>query len=246
MILERGGFMVRLRHVGSFALALALVSGTGASAAVTTYQPNPSDLGDLEHHSLYTWRIDNVDPNNLPITSATISIHGISNWDNSPNILFMHLLDTAKSSGVSTFIDDPHNLGSDVSPPFIDDFVNTRYHNMRSWPVPKGTADTFLTSPSFSTKPTDFTYTFNAAQLQALNAYVANGHDLALGFDPDCHFFNSGVKFTITTAAVPEPSAIILLGGGILGLFFRRRALRRRTLDLAGEGESEAGVNALA
>lgn len=236
--------MVRLRHVGSFALAFALVSGTGASAAVTNYQPNPANLDDLEHHTVYTWRIDNVDPSNLPITSATISIEGIHNWDNSPNILFVHLLDTAKSPGVTAFIDDPHNLGSDVPPPFIDDFVNTRYHNMPGWPVASGTADTYLTSASFSTKPTDFTYTFTADQLKALNAYVANGHDIALGFDPDCHFYNSGVKFTITTAAVPEPSAIILLGGGILGLFFRHRALRRRVLDLASNDESEADASA--
>jgi hypothetical protein len=230
--------MTRLLKLGS--LLLALSAASTATAGVTSFQPNPVDLNDLDHHSLYTWRIDNIDPSGLPITAAQISIQGIANWDSSPNILFMHLLDTAKHSGVASFVDDPSNQTPVPTSQMIDDFTNTRYHDNRNWLVASGTADTFLTSKSFTTHPTNYIYTFTADQLKALNAYVANGHDIALGFDPDCHFFNNGITFSITTAAVPEPSAIVLLSGGLLGLFFRHRALKRRQAELDAQIEADA------
>lgn len=220
------------RFLGACSLVLALSAVSSARADVTSYQPTPADLNDLDHHMVYTWRINNIDPTNAPITSATIEIKDIANWDSSPNILFMHLLDTAKSAGVASFVDDPGNEVPVPTSQMIDDFKNTRYHNQSNWLVAPGTGDTFLTQQSFTTKPTNFVYTFTGDQLKALNAYVANGHDIALGFDPDCHFFNNGISFCITTCAVPEPSAIFLLGGGLIGLFFRRRALKRREAEL--------------
>lgn len=232
--------MVRLLQACGLVVMLSGVST--ASAAVTSFQPNPVDLNDLDHHRVYTWRIDNVDPSGLPITGAQISIQGIANWDSSPNILYMHLLDTARNSGVASFVDDPSNQAPVPTSQMIDDFVDTRYHDLSTWLVAPGTADTFLTSKSFTTTPTNYVYTFNADQVKALNDYVANGHDIALGFDPDCHFFNNGIKFTVTTAAVPEPSAIFLLGGGLLGLYFRHRALKRRQAEL----DAEAGACAIA
>jgi hypothetical protein len=152
----------------------------------------------------------------------------------------MHLLDTAKHGGVSSFVDDPSEQSPVPSSQMIDDFVNTRYHDRSDWLVAEGTADTFLTSKSFTTTPTNYVYTFTADQVKALNQYVASGHDIALGFDPDCHFDNNGIKFTITTAAVPEPSAIFLLGGGLIGLFFRHRALKRRQAELAADVDADA------
>ncbi|WP_406698610.1 PEP-CTERM sorting domain-containing protein [Singulisphaera sp. Ch08] len=217
---------------GVCSLVLVLSATSIANAAVTSYQPNPVDLNDLDHHQVYTWRIDNINLGSNVITAASISIKSIANWDTNPNKLFIHLLDTAKGSGVRSFVDDPSNATPVPTSQIIDDFVNTRYHSQSNWLVAKGTADTFLTSKSFSTTPTDFVYNFTADQLKALNSYVANGKDIALGFDPDCHFFNNGITFKITTAAVPEPSAIVLLGGGIFGLFFRQRALRRRQIGL--------------
>jgi hypothetical protein len=222
--------MARLLRMCSLVLVLSATSV--ASAAVTSFQPNPVDLNDLDHHQVYTWRIDNINLGGETITGASISIKSIANWDTGPNMLFIHLLDTAKKSGVRSFVDDPSNATPVPASQIIDDFANTRYHNQSNWLVANGTADTFLTSRSFTTTPTDYVYTFTADQLKALNSDVANGKDIALGFDPDCHYYNNGVTFKITTAAVPEPSAIVLLGGGIIGLFFRHRALRRRQIEL--------------
>jgi hypothetical protein len=197
-----------------------------ARAGVVYYQPNPTDLNDLDHHMVYTWRIGNINTSGHVITDAKISIKDIANWDANPNTLFIHLLDTAKTAGVASFVDDPSNETPVPSSQIIDDFADARYHNRSDWLVAAGTAYMFLTSQSFSTTPTNYLYTFTADQLRALNTYVANGRDVALGFDPDCHYFNDGLEFTITTAAVPEPSSLVVASTGVLilvGYAWRRR-----------------------
>ena len=210
----------------SLGLACALTSLS--QAATVTLSPTPSDLNDLDHHSLYTWRVDNINLSNVSITSATLTISNIANWDSNPNILYIHLLDTANNPGVASFIDDPTNSAPVTD--MTDDFVNTRYHNTAGWLVANGTADTSLASPSFTTTPHTYTLTFNAAQLDALNAYIHNGNNFALGFDPDCHFFNDGICFSYVTSPIPEFNTalpVILLAAGAAGLEMRRR--RRAT-----------------
>jgi PEP-CTERM motif len=69
----------------------------------------------------------------------------------------------------------------------------------------------------------NYVYTFNAAQLTALAAYISAGQNIAFGFDPDCHFWNNGIVFQYETESVPEPMSMILLGSGLAGLYVRRR-----------------------
>jgi hypothetical protein len=84
----------------------------------------------------------------------------------------------------------------------------------------------------------DYTYTFTSGQLAALSAYIGSdaNHDITLAFDPDCHFFNDGVSFSIVTqpsvnasAAVPEPATLMLLGTGLLlgASQYRRRRTKK-------------------
>jgi hypothetical protein len=140
-------------------------------------------------------------------------------------------LDTAVNPGIGSFVDDP----SDSSPvtDMTDDFVSTRYHNDPHWLVKPGTAVTFLANPSFTTHGVNYTLNFTPSEVQALSSYIANGGDIAFGLDPDCHFFNDGIKFTMNLTPVPEMNALFPIVGLLLAVGLTHLLRRRRLAQLA-------------
>jgi hypothetical protein len=82
----------------------------------------------------------------------------------------------------------------------------------------------------------DYTYNFDANERALLKDYINNSNTgvngtVALGFDPDCHFYNDGISFQFSLSsgsqanpAVPEPASLVLLGTGMLAAVrFRNR-----------------------
>jgi hypothetical protein len=215
-------------------LALSLFASL-AAADTLTFTPSPADLNDLDHHYLYTWRVNNVSLGGNVVTGATLTLENIRNWDSNPNRLFVHLFDNAVYGGVRGFLDDkPSNAPVTT---IRDDFVDTRWHNGRNalgqsapWVIGPGTGDVLLFDRSFGTSAQTYVYTFTADEIAYLNSFILNGRNFALGLDSDCHYFNDGIKLTLTTgsAPVPEPGTLALLGGTAVAAWFGRRRLRAR------------------
>ena len=188
------------------ALALIFLIGLAVSAQAATYTFTsndgsgvPNDFFDLDHGKYYTWGENWNIPANEVITGATLFFDNIRNWDTRSNDLWVHLLDSV-SLGVSVGSD---NQGGG------DYFANVYSGDnilLHHW-------------EDLSDQAQDITYYFSASELVVLTAYLADGN-FGFGLDPDCHFYNDGVTFTITTdmSAVPVPAAVWLFGSGLIGL----------------------------
>jgi len=185
-------------------VVLCLLLSSIAIAAPTVFEPSRKDLYDLDHYRYYKWGIDMTGFQGMAITSAELSFDNITNWDNNKNRLYIHLLDNdAKVNGLVVRVDSNTN--------FVDAFAG------------KGVlvANPYWEDTNGRGTTEDLVFTFDGGLLATLNQYVANNGYIAFGFDPDCHYWNDGVKFTVNTAItpapiVPAPGALLLAGLGTI------------------------------
>jgi hypothetical protein len=174
-------------------LGILFMACAGAKGSIYSIVPDSGDLKYLKQNYNYTWGIDRPWSTSEEAVSATISFSKIYNKDKSPNVLYIYLLDKTKE-GV--------NSGKDTKG---GDYFGTQDATM------------VITCIKLSDQAQDLSYRLTPEQVKILNTYASDGK-FGLGFDPDCHFYNSGVKLDIVTGSpvvpVPEPQTLVLLSLG--------------------------------
>jgi hypothetical protein len=174
-------------------IVISLITVGSASATSYTFIPDPADLYDLDHHKYFSWGERWSIPTGEKIIAASLFLNDIRNWKVEENDLWVHLLDSPREGVLVRY--DGQGGGNN-----LDGFGILLNH----W-------------EDLPTTPQDLTYDFNASQIATFNMYAADGV-WGTGWDPDCHYWNNGVTLSVTTAPVPIPAAIVLLGSGLISL----------------------------
>jgi hypothetical protein len=210
---------------------LTLIAGLVGAVQLqaVTFTPNDADLGDLDHHYAYSWGINWTLPSDQKIVSAEIKFKQIYDWKVETDNLYIHLLDKART-GVDSWLENPNDN-------VYADFFNSPTVNLNASGIGQGSQYSSVSQIKIDqwsdpqgadwrgTHAKDVTIAFDASEIAKLTEYIKNDNRFALGFDPDCHYYNQGVSFVIKTAKVPDGGATaVLLGLAMAGMAAVRRS----------------------
>ena len=198
-------------------LVLIMLLGLGVFASadvVYTFTPESQNLMTMNHSFVYYWTIDlgMVEDPQDDILGAQLKFNQIYDWDQGTedDALYVHLIDVFDSNGDDVVVKyDPDNtasyfegIGTEVAAFNVSEDIGIGAENAK-----------------------DIVIDFDESLLATLKNYVSSDGKVTIGLDPDCHYSNTGVEFSVSV--VPAPGAALLTGLGTMlaGWLKRRRSL---------------------
>lgn len=194
-----------------FAVFLAILLIPAVAFGITyTFSPNPPNIDNLRGGNYYGWGIYQVFDDDY-IVSATLTFSNIVNlYGNSElDVLHLNLLDNPGFLGVRQYVDS-----GDLSNAFAGQVGAVHLDSVYGIPV--------------APPPITYIYNFTGEQIYHLFNFTRDGY-FGIGIDPQCHFYNDGITLTINTSSVPEPTTLLLLGSGLLGVGILGRKKYRKS-----------------
>jgi hypothetical protein len=246
------------------AMATLMVFSVCAQANTTypSIQPNPTDVYDLVHQNYYIWNVTVPSlASGQTLTGASIFFDNINDWRIEPgDRMYLRLLSKnemssavkakhmTKKKGSDIYVGTDNEVVGDALSKYgtlLTNYADTTkpyYEDKNEYSVTTQSQRWDSRKHKYVTTTTtewvnpaeDFTYVFSPSELDLLNSYILNDGVFGIGLDPDCHYYNDGVKFSYETITIvppvgniPAPSAILLGGIGIslVGWLKRRRTL---------------------